>query len=220
VTLAWLLTAHVIVVGYWLGAELVINSTYRYVCSRDEVPFAERTRLMEHVMDVDQHVRYALVLQAGLGLMLAALYGFAPGGTTTAAIAAALGIVWLGFVEAVHRLRTRSVGRRLAAIDRGVRYALMAVLALVAVGAVGGDWAMPGWLRAKLALFAGVMACGIGIRLALIGHFRVWAEMAANGPTQAGNAAVRSTYVRATAILALLWFFIAGIVFLSVRQPF
>jgi hypothetical protein len=60
------------------------------------LPFAERDRLMDHVMDVDQHVRYALVLQAGLGTMFAAAYGYFPGGTTlawAAAVAALAGRV-------------------------------------------------------------------------------------------------------------------------------
>ena len=42
--------------GYWLGSEFVINSTYRYVSYSDRMPFEERSRLMEHVMHVDQHV--------------------------------------------------------------------------------------------------------------------------------------------------------------------
>ena len=58
-----LLVAHIVVLGYWLGADLVINSTYRYVSWSHGMPFAERSRLMDHVMHVDQHVRYALVLQ-------------------------------------------------------------------------------------------------------------------------------------------------------------
>jgi len=74
----WLLAIHIAVLGYWLGSELVINSTYRYVSYSGDMPFAERARLMEHVMHVDQHVRYALALQATLGTALAAL---APGGT-------------------------------------------------------------------------------------------------------------------------------------------
>ena len=43
-------------------------------------------------MDVDQHVRYALVLQATLGTILLALYGYVPGGATLAWLAAGLGI--------------------------------------------------------------------------------------------------------------------------------
>ena len=75
-----LLVAHIVVLGYWLGADLVINSTYRYVSWSHGMPFAERSRLMDHVMHVDQHVRYALVLQLALGISLAALNGYLPFG--------------------------------------------------------------------------------------------------------------------------------------------
>jgi hypothetical protein len=215
----WLLAAHIAVVGYWLGSELVINGTYRYVAFADRMPFAERARLMDHVMHVDQHVRYALVLQAALGTALAALYGYVPGGTVTAVGAAVVGMSWLAFVEAVHRLRGAPSGRALAAIDRGSRYLLMAALVALAAGLVGGDWPLPAWLRWKLALFAAVMACGVGIRFALIVHFRTWALMAADGPTPAREAVVRRTYWRATSILALLWMFIAAITVLSIWKP-
>jgi hypothetical protein len=215
----WLLAAHIAVLGYWLGSELVINSTYRYVCYANQMAFAERDRLMDHVMHVDQHVRYALVLQATLGTALAALYGYVPGGTTVAIAAGVIGIFWLGFVEAVHRLRHSAAATKLGAIDRGMRYALMAVLFAIAIGLIGGAWAMPDWLRWKLALFAAVMMSGVGIRLALIAHFRTWGEMRRVGPTDATNRIIQQTYARATAVLVMLWLFIAAIVLLSVWKP-
>ena len=107
----WILVLHIAVLGYWLGSELVINSTYRYVSYAGSMPFNERQRLMDHVMIVDQHVRYALVLQAMLGTMLAASYGLVPGGETVANIALAIGIAWLAFVEAVHRLHHSAIGQ-------------------------------------------------------------------------------------------------------------
>lgn len=214
-----LIAIHIAVLGYWLGSELVINSTYRYVCYRDDAPFAERSRLMEHVMHVDQHVRYALVLQFGLGTMIAALSGLVPGGTPVATAAGVLCALWLGYVEAVHRLRHAPVGKRLALVDRGSRYVLMALLLGIALGLVGAGWELPSWLRWKLGLFAGVIACGVGIRLALIDHFRTWAVMAAEGPTSERNAVIKRTYVRATSVLVLLWVFIGGIAVLSVAKP-
>ena len=60
--IVWLLAAHIVVLGYWLGSELVINSTYRLVSFADDMSFAERDRLMNHVMHVDQHVG-----EAGMG---------------------------------------------------------------------------------------------------------------------------------------------------------
>jgi hypothetical protein len=216
---AWLLAAHIAVLGYWLGSEFVINSTYRYVSYSDKMPFAERSRLMDHVMHVDQHVRYALVLQASLGPAIAALYGYIPGGEATAIGFGVFGALWFAFVELVHRQRHGALGKTLGAIDRGSRYLLMAVLVATAIGLIGGAWPMPLWLRWKLALFAGVMMCGVGIRFALIAHFRTWAIMAREGPTDATNAIIKRTYVRATAVLLLLWVFIAAVTIVSIWKP-
>ncbi|WOK37915.1 hypothetical protein [Sphingomonas sp. C3-2] len=215
----WLLAAHIAVLGYWLGSEFVINSTYRYVSYSDRMPFAERSRLMEHVMHVDQHVRYALVLQASLGPAIAALYGYIPGGQATAIGFGIFGALWFGFVELVHRLRHSPIGKTLGAIDRGSRYVFMAVLVAAAVSLIGGQWPMPEWLRWKLAMFAGVMLCGVGIRIALISHFRTWAIMAREGPTDETNAIIKRTYVRATSVLLLLWVFITAIAIVSVWKP-
>ncbi len=215
----WLLVAHIIVLGYWLGSELVINAIYRLVCFSDDMPFGERDRLMDHVMSVDQHVRYALVLQVILGTMLAAKYGFVPGGNSTVTAAVFFGVAWLGFVECIHRLRKHPIGHRLAQLDRALRYALIIVFVAVAFGFLGEAWAMPLWLRWKLAAFAVVMACGVGIRIALLAHFRIWKDMSAGNLTAANNAIIKRTYVRATSVLVLLWVFIAVVAFLSIDKP-
>ena len=216
---ACLLVAHIVVLGYWLGSEFVINSTYRLVCYADDMPFEQRDRLMDHVMKVDQHVRYALVLQVSPGVMLASSYGFIPGGPSLTFGAALFGIAWLVFVEAVHRLRKRSIGRHLARIDRGSRYFLMIGLLATATGLLGGTWPMPDWLRWKLAAFAAVVACGVGIRMVLLTHFRTWTKMARGNVTTEDNAAIKHTYIIATSVLALLWTFIAIATFLSIAKP-
>lgn len=215
----FLLVAHIAVLGYWLGSELVINSTYRYVSWSAGMPFAERNRLMDHVMDVDQHVRYALVLQAGLGTMLAALFGYLPGGVTLAWAAFVAMVGWLALVELTHRRRGGEPGRRLAAADRGVRYAAIVALLAVAGLALAGRGALPAWLAWKLAAFAGVIACGLGIRFALMDFYRIWTEIAREGSSAAREQTIRRTYVKATSVLGLLWLFIAAIVALSLLRP-
>ena len=214
-----LLVAHVAVLGYWLGAELVINSTYRYVSWSADMPFAERSRLMDHVMDVDQHVRYALVLQAGLGTVLAALLGYLPGGPSLAVAGAAGAAAWLALVELAHRMRRETSGQFLARLDRGLRYIAIAALAALAAAAIAGRLPLPGWLAWKLAAFAGVIACGLGIRLALVEFFRHWDEVARLGSSALRERAIRRSYARATAVLGMLWALIAAIVLLSVARP-
>jgi len=91
-------------------------------------------------------------------------------------------------------------------------------LIAIAAGLLGETWAIPNWLCWKLAAFAGVIACGIAIRFALIAHFQTWSDMAAGNQTPANNAIIKRTYVRATSILVLLWVFIGIIVVLSIDK--
>ena len=214
-----LLLAHIAVIGYWLGSELVINSTFRYASWAASMPIREREQLLEHVLDIDQHVRYALILQAGLGTALAALLGYLPGGRTLAGLAAVATVGWLVLVEFTHRLRKERAGKRLASVDHVLRY--IAVLALLALGvsAWAGYIHLVGWLALKLGLFAGVIACGLGIRFEIIRYFRVWQEIASDGSNDARESGLRRRYISATAVLGTLWLFIAGIIALSFLKP-
>ena len=211
--------AHIAVLGYWLGSELVINATYRYVSRARTLPPAERLRLLDHVMVVDQHVRYALVLQFSLGFALASLRGYVPGGEAGAWAWLGVGGVWLAFVELVHRRRHAAGGVLLARFDRSLRYALIGALTVAAVAGVAGYVALPAWLGWKLGAFAGVLACGVGIRLVLIRFTDAWRAIGEEGSTPEREEAVWRGYVRATSVLVLLWVFIAAAVVLSVFKP-
>lgn len=209
-----LLVAHIAVLGYWLGSELVINSEYRFICYRDDLPFAARDAMTDHLMDVDQHVRYALILQLMLGTMLAAALGYFP--AIAWSIAPFAGAAWIVLVELVHRKRKTQLGQTMAMFDRGIRYCVFAGLVALAFGLVPG---LPFWFKLKLALFAGIIGCGVAIRFALMRHFSTWSVMATNGPTDEGNAAIKATYVRATSILLILWLCIGGTAVLAIMKP-
>jgi hypothetical protein len=215
----WLFVAHIAVLGYWFGSDLIVNHVYRKVCLDNNMSFKERDQLMEHVMHLDQHVRYALILQAILGSMLAISSGFIPGGYSVLIVIALFGFFWIGFIELVERKRKLPLGKTLAIIDRSSRYILISVLIAIAIGLIGEAWLLPIWLRLKLAAFAGVIACGIGIRFVVIIHFRIWSDMAKYGVTPEGNYAIQRTYGKATSLLVLLWVFIIAIVLLSVVKP-
>jgi hypothetical protein len=214
-----LLLAHIAVLGYWLGSDLVINSTFRFVSRASSMPFVERARLLDHVMDVDQHVRYALVLQVGLGTALAALLGYLPGGAALAWAAGAVAVAWLILVEVTHRWRRRPVGTPLGRIDRATRYVAVAAAVVLAIGGLTGSFSLTGWLAWKLALLAGAIVSGLGIRFELTRYFRVWHEIGAEGSTAMRESLLRRRYTSATAVLVVLWLFIASIVALSLLKP-
>lgn len=214
-----ILVAHIAVLGYWLGSDLVINSTFRYVSRTGSLPFVERARLLDHVMDVDQHVRYALILQLGLGTALAALLGYLPGGKTLAGAAGIGAVAWLALVELTHRLREQPSGVLLGRIDRSLRYLAIIILLSVGVAGLAGYIQLTGWLALKLAVLAGAVSCGLGIRLELERYFRVWADIEANGSTPEREHLLRRRYASSTAVLVLLWLFIGTIVGISVWKP-
>ncbi|NKB45736.1 MAG: hypothetical protein GKS03_15810 [Alphaproteobacteria bacterium] len=214
-----LLVAHITVLGYWLGSEFVINSGYRYVCRTSSLPFEERNKLMDHVLNVDQHVRYALILQIGLGTALAALYGYFPGGSTTAMAAGIGTVVWLGFVEYIHHARKEPVGATLGMIDRSSRYGLMIGLVIAGTTSLMADSDIPNWLAWKLILFACVMASGVGIRISIIDFYGTWAKIKEHGSTPEYEQSIWHIYKYGTGILIGLWVFIAAIVVLSVWKP-
>lgn len=214
-----LLVAHIIVLGYWLGSDLVINSTFRYVSRAASLPHAERQRLMDHVMDVDQHVRYAMILQLGLGTALAALLGYLPGGVMLAVLAGVGAVLWLVLVELTHRWRRRPAGGPLRGIDLGLRYLVVVVAMILAGGGLLGYLPLTGWLAAKLGLLAGAICCGMGIRFELVRYFKVWEEIASQGTDEGREALLRARYASATAVLVVLWLCIFGIVIVSVYKP-
>ncbi len=214
-----ILVLHIVVLGYWLGSELVINSTYRYVSYAKDMPFAERKHLMQHVMNVDQHVRYALILQFTLGFMLAATRGYLPLAQSTAWIFLLAGIAWLIAVEFVHRQQHSERAGSLSRADRVLRYLLMPILLVIAWLAFSNKIAMPNWLGLKLICFAATMACGVGIRFALIRFFEIWKEIENQGSNEEREQLIRAVYVKATSILLLLWVFIAIIGWLSIWKP-
>ena len=214
-----LLVTHVVVLGYWLGAEFVINSGYRYVCLAANLPFEQRDKLMDHVLDVDQHVRYALVLQIGLGTILAILYGFIPGSDAIALGVALITLVWLVFVEVIHRKRKEPMSALLGFIDRSIRYIAMMGLTIFGVSGLITKTSIPAWLAWKLLLFAAVILCGVGIRYSIIEFYRTWAKINRDGSTPEHEQSIWVIYKYGTGILMVLWVFVFAIAVLSVWKP-
>jgi hypothetical protein len=215
-----LLVLHIIVLGYWLGSELVINANFRFVTRAVDMTFGERDRLLDHVLDVDQHVRYALILQAGLGVMLCALLGYVPGGNVLAICAAILAAAWLLLVELTHRSRRQAGGAMLARIDTAIRYSAVALLITAGASAFAGVLTLPGWLAAKLLLFAAVILCGLGIRQAIVRYYETWYVLARDGSSASLEAELHRRYWQATTVLLGLWVLILAIVALSIGRPF
>ena len=90
--------AHVLVMGYWLGSELVINALTHYIARTTSLSGAERMRLWDFLLDVDQHVRNAMIMSVPLGFSLAGILGLAPIEGWTMVAVWVLSTLWFWFM--------------------------------------------------------------------------------------------------------------------------
>lgn len=214
--------AHVLVMGYWLGSELVINALTHYIARTTSLSGVERMRLWDFLLDVDQHVRNAMILSVPLGFTLAAQLGLVPiEGVAMWALWIVSG-VWFWFMWMVHWRRQAPSGRLFARWDWWIRYGLIGFFLATGLWSLVADGPYPtGWLALKVTLFAGAMICGIFVR-----HFirEAYASalpaIAADRATDADNREFASLMVRATWALGVLWVILFTIGALGALKPF
>lgn len=214
--------AHVLVMGYWLGSELVINALSHYCGRATSLSGKQRMDLWDFVLDVDQHVRNAMIMSVPLGLSLAAWMGLSPLTGGWLALIWVLSIAWFWLMWATHLERKTPRGAKLAAWDWRVRYVLIAafgISGLVSL-ATGSPFASK-WLALKIFLIAPAIACGLGVRYYIrLAYQKALPAITADtaGPNE--NAIFQMTIVRATWVLVGLWVILFTIGALGALKPF
>lgn len=211
---------HVLVMGYWIGSDLVINQYAHYTARTRGMPGPDRARLWNFLMHVDQHPRNALILSLPLGLTLAAFLGLSPITGGWLVLAWALSALWFWQMWITHLQGATPAGPALRAWDWRIRYAVIAacVIAGLVSLATGAPFATP-WLALKVMLFGGVIACGLGIRHWIRRYLETWPRAVDGTATDEDERRLVLTMRRATVVLVLLHVQVIAIGLLGVLKP-
>ncbi len=182
--------AHLLLFAYWLGGDIGVFYSARFV--RDGSLSIDGRRVALRIMTwVDMIPRYCLVLMLPVGYTLALRVGVARLPDTFMAILWGVSLAWLWLVWAVHRHAGTPRGDRLRRVDLGWRIVLAAGLAFDAwQGFQRTGHLFSDWISAKFLAFAAIMFCGILIRIrgsALAPSLR---ELLEHGSTPEREAAV------------------------------
>jgi hypothetical protein len=159
--------AHLLLLVYWLGADVGTYYASRFVADAQS-PAVARTVAARIMLGVDVAPRLCMPLVLATGVHLAVLQGWLAGSAGLITGTWALCLAWLLMVVLVHHHGSSALGKKLANFDFAFRLLLLAALAGAALLALLGapGW-LPAWLAFKLLCFALTVACGLMIRVHL-----------------------------------------------------
>ena len=154
---------HVLLFGYWLGADLGV-----YYCDsqlvRDDLDLDERLRVRKIRLKLDMVPRTCLILILAFGFTLAIQYS-SPITGVWLALVWVVSLAWLYVVWQINFKAGTPEGDRLAQWDIWWRYVVMASLILFGLySIINGGPIYDNWLSFKLILFGVIILNGVWIR--------------------------------------------------------
>ncbi len=218
---------HILLFVYWLGGDLGVFYSSRYILKRELSPEtrAVAAKIM-HGIDLAPRVCLVLFVPSGVTLMYYGPLGdlfFAPGWVLIP--------MWIGFlgwlavaVLDYYRGGDTPQGRRLQVADLSVRYTL--VVALLAVSAYTifasepfGVDTNPKWLGAKVAAYALCILMGVLIRRELRPFGPAFGALMTTGSTPEVERAIVGSIRRCEPYVFAIWALVVIAAVLGVVKP-
>lgn len=205
---------HLLCFVYWLGGDLGVFYSSRFLQRSDLSPEARRVagRIM---LGLDQGPRICMTLITAPGVHMAAQAGWLPLSSGWLAAIWALSLGWLAMVLLLHfgphlspRLGAAGLAG-LAQVDFWFRAALALGLGAFAIGALlapqPGPPLVAPWLAVKLLVFAALVGCGLGIRIALRPFGPAYASLQSGAPSPEHNLAIEQSLARCRPLVLAIW---------------
>jgi hypothetical protein len=204
---SFLILVHVLLFVYWLGADLGVFYSAKFLVN-PALSLETRRTVMKILHFIDLFPRMALILMLPVGATLALTGGYAalPPGWDLPVLA----IIWIAdlawFVMMVSVYERPRAG--LIRLDYAIRYAvILGLLALGVASLAGYGPTAPGagWLAAKLIVFAAIIGLGLGIRVTFKPFGAAFAQLVAKGSSPDIEAAMTRAQRRVRPVVLALW---------------
>lgn len=199
---------HVLLLVYWLGADIGTFYASRFVADARLTP-AARAVAARIMLGVDLLPRLAMPLTLATGAQLAAGMGLLPGGGAAVAAVWVLCLSWLEMVLLIHHRTPQGRAAGLVRFDFWFRVVLAAALAAAGLSAwLASMPPWPAWLAIKLLAFAATVVCGLAIRIRLRPFGPAFARLMSAGPegvTAADNQVIASSLARCKPYVIVIW---------------
>ncbi len=202
-----LLTAHILLLVYWLGGDLGVFYTSTYV-TKPSVPPPTRAVIAKIFLWIDMAPRICLILMLPVSFTLGVAGGYLDIATPWIGALWVFGLAWLALAIAVYRLEQAPLGHNLAQVDFWLRVAVIIALVGVGIFSLTNGEPVEGaalWLVLKIFIYAGMILCGLLIRVVLRPFGGAFADLMSEGSTPETEARLKATLDRARPLVLLIW---------------
>jgi hypothetical protein len=217
-----LVYVHIVLFVYWLGGDLGVFFSAKYVADR-KLSMDERFRFLHLLMNCDMGPRTALLLLLPVGLEMARIIGVIEVSPAIGGIVWLVSLIWVAANWWMHFNERHAIVPKLRTIDQNLRYVLIVLIAGSAIYSIatGNGPVLATWLQVKLLVYAFAICLGLYLR-AEIKQWIVGFGMIRQGGDAAdkGNTIIEESLVRSQRAAFLLWFAVALAAFLGKVKPF
>ncbi|WP_169988639.1 hypothetical protein [Microbispora sp. H10836] len=216
---------HIVLFVYWLGSDIGVYYSSRYVVRPDLTPAARSVAAkIMHVVDMAPRICLVLFLPSGVTLMSLSPFGegYFPGWLMTLVWVAAL--CWLALVVYDYTRGATPLGRLVQRLDLLVRYGLVAVLVVIGIYMIFtaepfGVQTNPKWLGGKLVAYGLCVLGGVLIRWRLSTFGPAFGRLMTEGSSPEVEQAITRSVRSCLPYVYLIWVMVLVAAFLGVVKP-
>lgn len=219
------LLLHILLLTYWLGADLGVYYSSKFVTDPTVQPAARAVAAkVMHAVDMGPRICLVLMLPSGVTLMALDDLGRKVFGGWPLVLVWVLSLIWLAMVIIDYRrqpLRYADLVHRLDIVIRsGLVVGLLSTSAYVAIADQPfGVTSNPKWLAGKVAAYAICIFGGLMIRVKLKPFAAAFAQLLTSGSTGEVEGQIRGSVRGCLPFVYLIWVMIVVAAFLGVTKP-
>ena len=214
----FLVLIHVLLLVYWLGADLG-QFVLSFWVRKPELAVETRTQMAKVMVALDLGPRIALVLMLPVGFTLADLNGFVDLGARDLAPLWVLSAIWLVAVVRLH-MGAPDAFPRMRTVDMWVRAVLsVGLVALSVISIVGDGPVRADWVAIKIGIFGILVALGLAIRIAIRPFGAALGAIIAGGSTPETETKLEGSLRLARPLVVAIWVGLIAAAALGIAKP-
>lgn len=196
---------HILAMVYWLGGDLGTFLSSRYVVDPKLTP-AQRGLALKIMLGCDQGPKLAMPLIFAIGWSLSTQMNFIALPGWVDMVVWVIALTWFANVNYLYFTDNAAAKARMSQIDLYFRMVVIAVLMVWGIHALFADSALrPDWLAAKIMIFAGLVACGVYIRIQLKPFVAAFGALMSTGSTPEVEQTLSKSLGRCRPAVYLIW---------------